>query len=262
MVYGRRNAPKRVRRVRRARRVVKRMPKVSAPLKQYIKKAISRSEETKFLTPLTATNLTLVPYDATSQLLTLINLTTGLQSAQGTGQGDRIGDEINIKSLVFRGFVTYQLNPNQGSVNAPLFIKMVIGRLKSGYSQPTSFSNLFQAGSGVANPTNLPIDMIRNFNKDAWIIYHQRMFKIGFANLGVTGPADSNNDFSLCKMFKVSLAKHVHKLKYSDAGTSPTNVGLYCWFLLCRADGNALTGGPNAPTPEVHYTLECAFKDS
>lgn len=238
-------------------RRTKKEPKISYGLKHYIKKAIARSEETKFLQPLTVSNLLIAPYDGTSQLCTVINLTTGLQCAQGTGQGDRIGDEINITSLMFRGFVNYA-NGGSGAQNLPIFIKMVVGRLKSGYAQPTNFSNLFQNGSSTTNPTNLPIDIIRNFNKDSWIIYTQKVFKLGFAD---PAAASGNNDFSQCKMFKMSLAKHIHRLKYSDAGTNPTNAGLYVWFLMCNANGNAMTAA-TAPNPEIHYTFEVAYKDS
>jgi len=254
--------PKRRVAVRRVAKKPRSAPR-SVPLsvKKYIKSTISRSSETKFLAPVANNNVTIAPYDTTSQLCTLINLTTALSCNQGSGQGDRLGDEITVKNMSFKGYISYEIGATPLS-SSPVFIKMVLGRLRSTLSQPTSFATLFQSGNSISAPQNLPTDMFRHFNKDAWTILQTRMFKLGYSgNSGttITG-ASPNNDFSLCQMFNISLNKHVNKLKYSDGGTVPTNSGLFVWFLMCDATGNSLTTNP--PAPQINYDIEVAFKDA
>jgi len=248
---------------RRARRAVKSVPKMSAALKSLVKSAVARQAETKFATPLTANNVAILPYDATSQLLTTINLTTALNIAQGTGQGDRIGDEITVHNMTFKGFMT--VSPSLISADtSPCYVKMVIGRQKVSLIQPTSYANLYQAGNGVAAPSNLPTDIIRSFNRDAWVILQSKVFKLGFANVpnSTGGSSQANNDFALCRLFSLNLNKHIHKVKYSDGGAQPQNVGLFVWFLLCNANGSTITATANIPAPEIHYTVDVAYKDA
>lgn len=249
-------------------RTKSRMPKVvSTVLKRYVKSAIKRNSETKFPLPLSANNVGIGPYNATSALLTTIDLTNVFDIAQGTGQGGRIGDEITPTKLSFKGYINLQYQTVVADtttlVQKPMYVKMVIGRQKNTMAQPANYSNLFQAGSTVAAPSNMPTDMLLNFNKDSYVIYATRVFKIGNSKPDVIANTDnsSNNDFSLARMFNINLIKHVPRLKYSDANDYPTNFGIYAWFLICAADGS-IFGATNYPAPEIHYTVEAAFKDS
>jgi len=254
--------PKRRVAVRRVAKKPRSAPR-SVPLsvKKYIKSTISRSSETKFLAPVANNNVTIAPYDTTSQLCTLINLTNALSCNQGSGQGDRLGDEITIKNMSFKGYISFETGGTAPASN-PVFIKMVLGRSKSTLSQPTSFATLFQSGNSISAPQNLPTDMFRHFNKDAWTILQTRMFKLGYSQALPSATSGlPNNDFSLCQMFNMSLNKHVNKLKYSDGGTAPTNNGLFVWFLMCDATGNTLSA-TTTPTPQIHYDIEVAFKDA
>jgi len=251
--------PKRKVAVRRVAKKARSAPSVPLSVKKYIKSTISRSSETKFLAPVANNNVAILPYDTTTQLCTLINLTTALSCNQGSGQGDRLGDEIAIKNMSFKGYISYA--GGSTTINStPVFIKMVLGRLKSTLSQPTSFATLFQSGNSISAPQNLPTDMFRHFNRDAWTILQSRMFKLGTSGPGLT-TGTPNNDFSLCQMFSISLNKHVNKIKYSDGGTAPTNNGLYIWFLFCNADGSTISA-TTTPLVEIHYDIETAFKDS
>lgn len=250
---------------RKSIRSRKAMPKMSARavskvVKRYVKSAISRHAETKHCAPLANNNINILPYNSTTFQCTAIDLTNVLNTNQGTGQGDRIGSEIQVVKYTFKGFVNFAFSSAGG--NKPCYLKMVIGRLKESVLAPARFDNLFQNGNTTAAPGNLPTDMLRKFNKDAWIIYTTRMFKLGnSSDTIVAGVNNNNNDFSLCRMFSIDLSKHVQRIKYNDSTSDPTNVGVYAWFLLCNADGSPITTTVY-PTTEIHYDVEASFKDS
>lgn len=234
---------------------------VSTVVKKYVRSAIKRNAETKYCEPLSANNVAISPYDSTTQLLTTVDLTNVLNLSQGTGQGARIGNEIIVTKMSLKGYINYAWDVSQAIVQAPVYVKMVIGRLRDTNTAPTSYANLFQAGSGTVAPSNLPTDMLLNFNKDSWIIYTTRVFKLGIsAGTGATSNY-TNNDFGLARLFKIDLSKHVSRCKWADTSTNVTNVGIYAFFLMCDADGTSITASAH-PNVEIHYNVECAFKDS
>lgn len=242
--------------------------KVPKAIKSYVNSAISRREENKLAMPYTFNNTEIRPYGYNGVLTsTIINLTqvfTGI--TQGAQQGQRIGNEIRVKNFTFKGYVNKQAAPTTETntqYNKPLYLKMIIGRQKATLSAPSDFSNLLQNGATNSTPNNLPSDMYKYINKDAYQVMATRMFKLG--NASGPSPDLPNNDFNLAQMFSVNLSKHIHKVKFDDASTTPTNCAYYAWFLLANADGTAMTLGATAnnyPEVEIHGDVSLTYEDA
>lgn len=246
--------------------------KVSKTIKAYVSKAISRRQENKLAQPYTFNNTQILPYGENGNLVsTIINLNqVFINVTGGTAQGQRIGNEIHVKRFTFKGFINRPYVASavtNTQANDPMYLKMVIGRQKSTLAIPTDFSNLLQNGATTATPNNLPSDMYRYLNKDYYQIMTTRFFKLGLASAVSGTNGGTNNDFKVASFFSIDLTKHIHKVKYDDAGTTPTNCAFFAWFLLCNADGTAMTLGASPivqlyPVSEIHGDVSIQYEDA
>nr|WAE43186.1 MAG: capsid protein [Cressdnaviricota sp.] len=277
-------------------------PKVSKPMKTYIKNAVKREEETKLI-GLSYTNVFIEPYNSALTKQPVIPLlytyqqgagalnqsvqgfpvsgsipstsqyTDGPAIIQGSTTGQRIGNQLHVCGLSFKGFIS--LNPAVSTTNKPLYVKMFIGRLKNSTIIPntTTLSQLFQIGGTVVNPTNTLTDINRYVNKNLFTIYATRVFKLG--NLQTFDGTNNitNNDFKMTKFFRVNLTKHVGLLRYtgsentdllSIANVNTNNKALYVWFVMGNYDGTVVPFADDTlDSPIVmNYDLEYKYKDA
>ena len=261
---GKKPAGKRSRVVRKSTR----KPTVSKTIKSYVKRAIATNVENKH-TFATITNQLIQPYGFSGTLLTVIPIIgssgVGIIS-QGTGVSARLGNEIKVKQLMLKGW----LNPIPVSAvnvdNGPFYVKMFIGKLKAGITSPTTFGSFFQVNNNNAAPQNTPFDIFRSANTEIFTIYNSKVFKIGYAATDVVNTVavsgQPNNDFKLSQMFSINLNKHINKLKYDDAATTPTNQGIYMWFVACKADGSAIAITATAGSTEIHMDIHMTYEDA
>jgi len=274
MVYRSSYSKKRKAPLVRIVRKRKGMSRVKVPVatRRYIKSAINRSSELKHASPLVRNNVPIRPFGfppgGPSQL-TCEDLTQVFTIPQGTADGFRIGDRLRVKSLNVRGFVNLDSTKADDATykKNPMYVKMFIGKRIDTLQNPNTitggFTKLLAAGPVAQSPQNLPSDMYRYINKDLYQIMATRMFKIGSSAPSNT-PNDSaqwNNDFGFSKNFSVSLNKNVNVVKYSDAGTTPTNCAFYMWFLVCFANGSTPDVLTNDLPLEVHYDVNCTYYD-
>jgi len=291
---------------RKAKKVVKRpyvkrsqylaKPKVSKPLKTYIKNAVKKEEETK-LSGISYTQCFVNPYNSeiivqpvipliftgqstdnasleglltTGSIAPTPSFTDGPLIAQGVGQGDRIGNQIHITGMTFKGFIS--LNPTVSTANKPLYVKMFIGRLKNEtlIPQQQQLAALFQLGNTNVPPTNTLTDINRYVNKNLFTIYATRLFKLGNLQSFDGTNNITNNDFKMTKFFRVSLTKHIGLLKYSNSydglpTNQPTNnKACFVWFVMGNYDGTEVIyedDVANAPI-QISYDLEYKYKDA
>jgi len=184
---------------------------------------------------------------------------------QGTGQGNRLGNEITVKSASFKGSINRLIASTPGSntgANEACYIKMVILRNKSNYLTINTMNDLMQNGNASTNPNNLPSDMYRYFNKDQYHIYATRMFKLGSTIADQQAPTQGNNDFSVSSFFRVNLTKFLpKKIKYTDGTADPVNVGLYAVFLVCNYNGNVISS-TSYPACEIHGDVSMVYEDA
>lgn len=255
--------------------------RVSPNIKRYVKAMVRRNIETKQAIPLGANNVPIRPYGLDGNgphQLTTIDIGQIFEGMnKGTSNGERIGNEISVKKLTFKGFIN--LDSTKADVNAykknPMFVKMFVGRRRDTIQNPntyattnyTAFEDLFEAGPLVGHPDNLPTDMYQTINKQVYQVVATRFFKIGTSSPSNV-PNDSaqwNNDFSFSKFFSIDLSKHVHTIQYeADYGTAEAvrNFGLYAWFLVCFANGSTLSIVDNLIPLECHYNINATYEDA
>lgn len=260
------------------RKRARRAPKLRIPkaIKAYIKKAMRKQAELKHAVPYQANNQSIQAYGISPNgpnQCTTVDLTSVLNIPQGTGDGQRIGDKIRIKSMKLQGYINLDSSVanETGYLKNPMYVKMFVGRRQDTINDPntysyggaTGYNNLFANGPTASGPQNLPSDMYRYVNKDVYRIFATRVFKIGMSAPS-NNPADSNqwnNDFKFSKTFSISLNKHIETVKYFEGGTLPTNVGIYCWFVACWANGAPVTSLTKLPL-EWHFDVNATYYDS
>jgi len=142
---------------KRSYRKVTRKPRVSKPVKNYVQRAISRRQENKETTS----------FGLNQQILTVANSTPTTINllptpVQGTGDSDRIGNEIHVQKLIVSGFVNMQAydatsNP---TAPAPLWVKMWIVSAKNintnTFSNTLASSSYFQTSNFYWFSSNYP----------------------------------------------------------------------------------------------------------
>lgn len=183
---------------------------------------------------------------------------------QGTGAGDRIGNRIHVKSMIFRGYI-YSVSTGSGSIETggiPTNVTMYIGKVKNSINVPTyaQLSALYQAGDTTFSPTDNNLSSLYSINKDLFTVYKTRRFKIGGAQ-PVTG-FSANNDYKIMQRFSFDISKFIPRtLLYNDVPTTVTNAGLYVWFVLSNYNDLPITGGY---IPQVQWCAltELKFTDS
>lgn len=160
---------------------------------------------------------------------TCLDLTIPLNSiAQGTGNGKRIGNKIQVKHLWYRAIFS-----NTDLVYKRLCYKLVFCRLKQTSTVPNldDFKDLFKDGNGNAEPENTLIQQYMPFNKNVFTILKTVKFKL-------TPAADEDNvitkdGYGVYKTVMLDLKKYLPKyILYDNNDVTQTNSkGIYCFIL-------------------------------
>lgn len=189
---------------------------------------------------------------------------------QGTGQTNRIGNQIRTRKCTF----TFTLNPYpynaiSNSTPIPQEVVFMFGVVKNSKAiTPTNadFQKLFQEGNNAIAPTSNLQDLTRDVNNDWFTVRKQYRCKVGTASYTGTGAQVSqqyyaNNDFKLNVVRKLDLTSICPKLvRFNDAtNTQPTNDGLFMWVFAVPADGSLV----NQIAPLfLNYTINYGFEDT
>jgi len=223
--------------------------KVPKSVRSYVRSAISRSLETKRAF-VNASNAN-VYADITSGVCYSCVPAIG----QGTTQGTRTGNCIELKSVTLRMMVMAQL-----SAAAPLYCDIYVFRRKPNAVITTIDQNFLQAGS-----TSIGYDGdvyaysgLLAVNDDLYEGLYKRRVKIwnpnNTANQGVQASIDPT--FSLV----IDVGKYMKKkVMYNDATTTPTSDDVYFAVGTTYATG-ASSGG--AVTATMTYVLEAEYTDA
>lgn len=240
----------------RSRRVAKIQP-VSKAIRSYVNRAIGVRAENKNAAGITGLDVNLVSMIPTSwgTILNLGDVWGGV--AQGTGEGNRIGNIVRPINWNFKGFIH-----TAGASALPCVVKMYILKIQNGYQNPSSTStnptNFYNLGNSTVAPSASYLDILRRVNKDQFVVYTTRTFKIG---MSATTAGTSNNDFKACVPFNINLLKYQkHHFRYADATTTtPTNCGLFAVFTIANYDGSS---GAFIGSPQISYDVEAQFEDA
>jgi len=251
--------------------------KVTKPLKMAIRREIARNVENKQSQYYNYDTRLYIPGNANfpNDNIFPVGVDPGsLVISQGTGQGQRIGNEIKTKKLMFKGTIhplpydaTFNANPR------PLQVKMYIFYQKdtpTAVPNPMAGPGFFQNGSVTKGFQNDLVDMWSPVNTDAYRILTTRTFKLGFADYSGTVQNASvrdgyqsftNNEFRLNANFSVDLTKYYpQRVKFNDNTTVPTTRGLFCMFQYVDAGGGVLP--TTAYMCNVQYMLDYQYEDA
>lgn len=265
MVAYRRRAKKSTRVVRRKRSTIKTKKGVT----RLIKKVVTRMEETK-----EANYQARQPFGSSSNAFFLsanvIPLTpsaTFMTIAPGTGQGDRIGNKVKVKSLIFKG-VMWPTNYDSGTNPnpKPLEIRMWFFSNRASLAAPSSYSNFFQNGDSTQGFSGNITDLQKYINNDSYIYRGHRSFKLGAARYDGTGTSApnqyfSNNDFKYNCKFSINCTKMVGKdYIWSDNVTANlSNKSVFVVWEAVNADGS--TSASTDATAIIDWSLQLKYTD-
>jgi len=193
-------------------------------------------------------------------LYTLHPTQNRIQISQGTGQGQRIGNQIRTKSSYIKGIlyanqrdVTY--NPTPKPAEVMIYIYRIIGQGASVPTGTNAMTNFYQNGSSSSSPTGLLEDLTTPINRDQYRVVYQRKFKIGSAeNTGVGSSTGNqffaNNDYKRNATFYIPLTKFMDKrIKYSDASLTCNNDALLMAIIPLPCDNVPWGAAANLVTP-------------
>lgn len=194
--------------------------------------------------------------------------------AQGTGQGQRIGNKIRTKRCWMRGtFTPLPYHNINNPAPTPIQIKMAIFYDKEDpNAQPLPFTNgdFFQNGNGTKTFQNDLADLWSPYNMDRYRILEEKSFKLGYSTTGsATGSSGgtttqsfyANNDFNLNANFSFDLTKYLPvNVTYNDGQTLPTSRGLFCAIWYSSASGGAL--GVGTQLTGVQYVVNYEYEDA
>ena len=242
---------------------------VPLPIKKYVQRALGNRVENKV-----DWNGGNAGYVSNVSAAAPYHQTLNWQTAQGTGQGNRIGNLLTVKSAKLKislVFAPYDVTSNPKLLEQ--LVTVVVFKVRS-YANGTNpnystlFSKMFQNGNSVATLSNTPVDHLQPFNKDVMIVKAIRRFKIGFSNnssvvtgLGATN-IHPNNDFNYQKFVSINCTKFYKKVqRFNDTTTDAYNDNLFFMIYTCPADGSAYIAPANAPL-RLSWFWDASYEDA
>lgn len=236
------------------RRAPKRTYKRRPAAKRSSLKRLVRREIVKQAEPKTQQNFVLqhdiLPSNAAAfdtQLLPLTPDAIGLLIAQGSAQGQRVGNRVRIKSLTFKGVIhPLAYNATTNPTPCPVQVNIWLFYDKTNPTvvpTPKLNGDFLQFGNTTSGLQNDLMDTVAPVNTDRYRVFAKRTYKIGYAENTGTGaiPAQgnlANNDFKLNQTFSFDLTKFAPKIvRWRDAVSNPSSRGVYMMAQAIYANG-------------------------
>lgn len=202
---------------------------------------------------------------------------------QGTGQGQRVGNEITTIRATMSGVVHINTawDGTQNYNMCPLYVLCLILRNKTPFAdtQQTIYdisqNRLFQAGSSSTGLTGFLNDLTKEINTDQVQLLKRRVFRVGVSNVvsafAVNSANNANQQFgdsqaTISQMFRMDVTKCFYKkYQFNDATNDVAQKNT--WVLWCpfRVDGNEILtslGARSGTIPcYVDYNIKYEYKD-
>lgn len=197
-----------------------------------------------------------------------------VQIDQGVGQGQRIGNRIKLKRLNFSG--TLKPNPYDSATNPqprPCYVILWFYSYKPNPSADISPNSTFlQLGGNSQLLTNSTMDLMAPVNKDNWMLFGRKIFKVGYSYMAEPVPGantgqlaawgnTANNDFNLNCMFNIDCTKWaVKNVIYNDNLSQPASRLLLCIPQAISALAGAYTS-TDRPV-DMQFVIDCEYEDA
>lgn len=237
-------------------------------LNKVVKKQILKMSETKndnFSTTFSILNYLSAGWN-TANLKPLTPYPGFVAILQGDGQGDRNGNQIRIKKQNVK--LAIYPRPYTALTNIdpqPLEIIIWIFSIKNNDLLPSTLAQFFMDGDSSTSPTGNLSDLLKDTNKDIYVLHKKIRKKLGYANYSGTGidaaaQSNTNNDFKLNHVFTIDTTKYLPKtVTYNDSGTIPFTRGVFFAIQAIRADGTAM--GAADVMAEAYMEVNTYFND-
>lgn len=204
---------------------------------------------------------------------------------QGTGESDRIGNEIRPISLVLTGVIRANLGfDNTTNYNpCPLRVTMWLVRIKKHLTDSSTNleqivdNTFFQAGNTSSGMFGTTLDLTRTPNSDQIEVQMKKTFLLGASDYISAFAVNSGNNSqqryadngtTISRMFRINLTKYLpKKLMFNDgSNTTPVNARkMWLMITLQRVDGSisqTSLGNYTGPVPAyIDYGLDFKYKD-
>lgn len=273
MVYGvRKSVVKRPATAKRATRTYKKKytpRKVPTTVRRYVKAQIGKATEDKFQEGEQFDPSAIITLQASSvQPTYFVNTVDDVFGFvnQGTGQGERVGNEITLKKWIIRGALTqnpfYIENPLQQLGSSIVYVDVYIGYRNDlqimSLSPLNELPNFYQSGNASSAPVGNFTELLDWVNKDVYTVLFHKRFKMGNNS--------NNNDFSLARTFSFNICSKLFKnakLKYNDNTGTVQNAKLNALALWCTAiNGNGTNMFQTSTAVQRQSSYACSFSNN
>lgn len=225
-----------------AAREIKRIARAAA------KKAIADSEEVKRYVHYATNYIS----NAGNSIVNVYTLGYGLwplspyssyvSISQGTGDGQRIGNRIMVKSAKLRVKMDpAAYNATYNPTPTPMFVKCWIFKMKQNNTlsdvQTLINSNFKDSNNSSVGLAGTDADYMLADNNSEVTVLWTKMYKIGYANNQGSGSVNTeeykaNNDFKVAEYFEKDITRYLSKhYDFNDSGTTPFTQPV-TWFLV------------------------------
>lgn len=258
MRYAKSTIKRKTNKKRASIKIAKKLVKPSKNLIKVIKQVQFRGAETKH------GNISELEYPITtanSSLSPSVNLSDWMALAQGTGDGQRIGNVVNCTKANLNLIVRRNNTTNS---QIPCELHVFIGYLKQnrGTTPDPFFVNFYQSGTGTVAWNGTQIRTMRKVNADLFVIFKKLIFKI--APSTSTSTFFNNNDFNVMYRQVLSLKPMLGKISYGDDGTATNlNKDLFMWasYVYVTDTIDNLAVDPTLKPVDLLFYVDTEYKD-
>jgi len=186
--------------------------------------------------------------------------------AQGTGQGDRLGNVIKVKKCILKYYLTpIKQNDALNPLPVPQLVRVWIGNIRSNLAEipnATTIAELYAGGNTSFPPNETVDDMMAPVNADKFIEKYTCVHKVGHAIYsGALTPFSNfaNNDFSESSFATVDCTKFFKSKLYFNDNNLVTDSNLFMWMEAVNCDNSQYLNGP---TVKMVYNIQFVYEDA
>lgn len=183
------------------------------------------------------------------------------QISQGTGDGQRIGNIVRIKKLMFNYTIRAAAVMSTNNFTAlPFLVRVIVYKQRYAIDDSSPLL-ILDSGASSQNLGSTPDDYIKPYNKKLFQIFYSRTFLMQPIRNELTTPISSENVAQGTKTFitrRVQLKIPYKSLIFNDTNNTIQNAGLFAAFCCCNTDGTVINVGSsramvNAES-QIYYT--------
>lgn len=250
-------------------------PKTTKGLKKFVMGIVNDGREDKQAFHTLGSGQEMVPFESGMYEYNLHRIIPNIQ--KGVEENERIGEQINAKSLVLKGIMKFNYETQEGSPNmSNVAVRVMCLSLKTSPSWQQSLSNMTNSLENLLRrgATTVPFkgyleDIYSPVNTDLFTVHYNKVFYINqsyFVQIGTGGGPVSADLKNTVKFFTIKLKVKNKLLKYSNAfGANddllPSN---YSPFFIAGYSylNGASPDGQEAAQLKITYNTELKYEDS